>query len=109
MGRLTLLPTRVQSSRTQRLAQAVKVADDFYKSREWLDARAECIALHFGFCAHCERRPSRLFVDHIVELKDGGEPLAQSNLEPLCGSCHSLKTARARGDRMAAKAEPAGR
>ena len=109
MGRLTLLPTRVAAQRPSRIAQPVKVADEFYRSPEWRDARAECVARYFGFCSKCPRRPSRLFVDHIVELKDGGEPLAQSNLEPLCGSCHSLKTARVRGERMAAKAEPAAR
>ena len=103
MGRLSLLPTRLQPTRQQRTAQPVKVADSFYKSPQWLAAREESIALHFGFCAHCERRPSRLFVDHIVELKDGGEPLEQSNLEPLCGSCHSLKTAKARAQRMGAR------
>jgi 5-methylcytosine-specific restriction endonuclease McrA len=34
-----------------------------------------------------------MFVDHIVELKDGGAPLERSNLWLLCGACHSLKTA----------------
>jgi 5-methylcytosine-specific restriction endonuclease McrA len=107
MGRLTLLPTRLAPTRSERIAAPQqKVADPFYKSPEWLEARAECIARHFGFCVHCDRRPSRLFVDHIVELKDGGDPLSQSNLEPLCGSCHSVKTARARGERMAGMAGP---
>ena len=104
MGRLTNLPTRLQPSSARRVTIAPKVADSFYKSAEWRAAREESIARNFGFCAHCGERPRRLFVDHIVELKDGGEAIAQSNLEPLCGSCHTLKTAKARAARMAAKA-----
>jgi 5-methylcytosine-specific restriction enzyme A len=42
-----------------------------------------------------------MFVDHIVELKDGGAPLDRSNLWLLCGSCHSLKTAGERARRTA--------
>lgn len=50
------------------------------------------IALHAYRCAKCGCRPRILFVDHKVELRDGGAPLDQANLEPLCGSCHTTKT-----------------
>ncbi|XPS83916.1 HNH endonuclease domain protein [Desulfosarcina variabilis str. Montpellier] len=33
-------------------------------------------------------------VDHIVELKDGGAPLSEDNVQSLCRSCHQRKTAR---------------
>ena len=52
----------------------------------------------------CDEAGVRLFVDHIVELSDGGAPLEQSNLEPLCGSCHTAKTAKARAKRQATRA-----
>jgi 5-methylcytosine-specific restriction endonuclease McrA len=71
----------------------VKRADPFYNSSEWREARLLSIALHAYRCAHCGDRPGRLFVDHIVELRDGGDRLNQDNLEPLCGSCHMKKTA----------------
>jgi 5-methylcytosine-specific restriction endonuclease McrA len=31
-------------------------------------------------------------VDHIVGLRDGGEPFELTNLQTLCGSCHGKKT-----------------
>jgi 5-methylcytosine-specific restriction endonuclease McrA len=51
-------------------------------------------------CAQCGRRHTRLFVDHVTEIKDGGAPLDQANLRPLCGSCHSRKTAAERVQRV---------
>lgn len=31
-------------------------------------------------------------VDHIVAIEDGGDPWARTNLQGLCGPCHSRKT-----------------
>lgn len=31
-------------------------------------------------------------VDHIVPIKKGGAELDESNLQPLCHSCHNKKT-----------------
>ncbi len=45
-------------------------------------------------CEECGRSDTRLFADHIVELKDGGAAFDLANGKCLCGSCHSLKTAR---------------
>jgi hypothetical protein len=42
-----------------------------------------------------------MFVDHKTELRDGGAPLDRRNVWLLCGSCHSLKTARERARRTA--------
>lgn len=47
--------------------------------------------------------PSRLFADHIVERKDGGDPLDVRNGQCLCGMHHSLKTSDARARRMATR------
>lgn len=32
-------------------------------------------------------------VDHILPIRDGGDRLAYSNLQPLCVKCHARKTA----------------
>jgi len=42
-----------------------------------------------------------MFVDHIVELNDGGAPLERTNVWLLCPSHHSLKTAAERARRTA--------
>tara|TARA_R110000751_G_scaffold108446_6_gene205062 strand:+ start:2089 stop:2457 length:369 start_codon:yes stop_codon:yes gene_type:complete len=44
-------------------------------------------------CRHCQNAAATM-VDHIVPLKQGGERLALSNLQPLCHSCHAIKTAK---------------
>lgn len=44
-------------------------------------------------CRHCTNAAATM-VDHIVPLKQGGERLALSNLQPLCHSCHAIKTAK---------------
>jgi len=31
-------------------------------------------------------------VDHIIELKDGGAPLDERNVQALCRTCHGKKT-----------------
>lgn len=31
-------------------------------------------------------------VDHIIEIKDGGDPKDPNNLQSLCRSCHNRKT-----------------
>lgn len=46
------------------------------------------------------KAPSRLFADHIIERRDGGELLDLDNGQCLCGRHHTLKTARARAERM---------
>lgn len=42
-------------------------------------------------CRHCKRAPAT-DVDHIVPRAKGGTD-AMTNLQPLCKSCHSRKTA----------------
>ena len=46
-------------------------------------------------CAHCEKvglTTPMTTVDHVKELKDGGEPWDPDNLESLCDQCHKKKT-----------------
>lgn len=46
-------------------------------------------------CAECDRHalvtPGEV-VDHVKELKDGGNPWDVENLEVLCRACHAKKT-----------------
>ena len=58
-----------------------------------------CEAIKDG--KRCERRrPDRLFADHKIERRDGGDPLDPANGQCLCGSCHSKKTMAMRAARM---------
>ena len=44
-------------------------------------------------CRHCKNALATM-VDHITPLKQGGARLALNNLQPLCHSCHAIKTAK---------------
>ena len=68
---------------------------NFYKTPEWLHARKQQLNQH-PFCAEClkaGKRTRATMVDHIVPIKQGGERFAPSNLQSLCWSCHSRKSA----------------
>lgn len=92
---------KVRPLNTSRIKPAAKVADPIYSTAEYKAWRADVIAAAGGCCQRkgCGRRASRLFADHIVELKDGGAPFDRRNGEALCGSCHTAKTAQARAAR----------
>ncbi len=48
-------------------------------------------------CADCKEYasdPSGIHLDHIIPLSQGGPRLDVDNLQPLCPSCHSSKTAK---------------
>lgn len=84
---------------------APKVAAPIYSTPEYERWRAAVIKRANGRCqdAHCrkvDRRASRLFADHVVELKDGGAPFDVNNGLARCGSCHTRKTAAARAARQ---------
>lgn len=94
------LPNRVPTLQTTRAPLVEKEVDPFYSTSEWRDARELCKALHNYTCARCSTYGVRLVVDHKIEIKDGGAPLDQDNLEPLCYPCHGTKTGAARVARM---------
>ena len=53
-------------------------------------------------CAHCliqDRVTLAAEIDHVRPLADGGARLDPDNLQALCRSCHSLKTATDRANR----------
>jgi len=59
-----------------------------YDTQAWRYARKQVLSREPN-CRTCGREATH--VDHIVRLKDGGTHDV-ANLQPLCGSCHGLKT-----------------
>jgi 5-methylcytosine-specific restriction enzyme A len=58
---------------------------------EWIDNGIRC----------AKAAPKhRMFADHIEERQDGGAPYDPANGQCLCGSHHTIKTARARTARL---------
>lgn len=74
---------------------------DFYHTTAWATLRAAYRSDH-PLCEMClkENRVTEAdVVDHIVEIADGGEPLAWDNLQSLCHACHNRKTRQEREKR----------
>src|SRR5512139_3840746 len=102
MGLQTLRP-RVAMAKMSTATPPPKLSDSFYSSRVWMQLRDRVRREAGGRCQSpgCGRAEDRMYVDHRVELKDGGAPLDRKNVWLLCGSCHSLKTAAERTRRTA--------
>ena len=92
---------RLTTKAPLRLQPPPKQTDPHYTTKEHRDWSRSVIARAGGKCQACGRTGTRLFADHIVELKDGGAPFDLDNGQGLCGSCHSLKTNAARVERDA--------
>src|SRR5262245_26532387 len=80
-----------------------KRSDPHYSGAEHRRWRAVILERARGRCQDPEcknpSRGARLFADHIVELRDGGDPYDLANGMARCGSCHTRKTLRLRGER----------
>ena len=81
--------------------EPLKRADAFYVSKEWRALMGTILKQRGRACERCGRSGCRIFGDHIVELKDSGAKLDPKNVQLLCGSCHTAKTARAKAQRAA--------
>jgi 5-methylcytosine-specific restriction protein A len=81
----------------------LKMANGFYSSRQWIELRDQVRREAGGRCQApgCGRIETRMFVDHIQELQDGGAHLERSNAWLLCGSCHTRKSSAERARRTA--------
>jgi 5-methylcytosine-specific restriction protein A len=90
--RLKTLGPRLKPIDTRTVRPPPKITEDFYGSSEWKAVRAQVLQRDHYKCVKCGRREGRLFVDHIVERKDGGADLDTANLETLCASHHTEKT-----------------
>lgn len=65
-----------------------------YDSRRWKNLRVWIIACE-PLCRECKKHGRVTLaeeVDHIEPISFGGDPWDETNLQPLCGPCHSRKT-----------------
>jgi 5-methylcytosine-specific restriction endonuclease McrA len=90
--RLKTLGPRLKPIDTRTVRPPAKVVESFYSSAEW-KTTARAIRERDGYkCVKCGSRDGRLYVDHRVERKDGGQDYDHDNLETLCALCHGAKT-----------------
>ncbi len=101
--KLPTLKPRVAEISIRTAKPPPKVAEAFYSSAEWIALRDRVRREAGGRCQvpGCGRVGGRMIVDHIVELKDGGAPLARNNTRLTCFACHTSKTIAERAKRTA--------
>jgi 5-methylcytosine-specific restriction enzyme A len=87
-------PPRV-ATKPQRIATP-KVRAAIYGTPEYREWRLAVIASSGGHCQDPEcahpMRSTRLYCDHIRELRDAGAPFGVANGMVRCGACHTKKT-----------------
>lgn len=84
-------------AKEQKARQQKKKTEAFYGKSIWKKVRGRYARQH-PLCEDCEAKGLTVpmyCVDHIVEIKDGGAKLDQSNLRSLCRRCHAAKTEKA--------------
>lgn len=99
MAKLQSLPTRITTLDTRSAKPPPKTAEPFYLSPQWRSFIEGLKRKRGSKCEECGRTNTRIFGDHIIECKDGGAELAETNVKLLCGSCHTEKTNRERAKR----------
>src|SRR5262245_54195995 len=98
-------PVRPIDTRTTRLPS--RPLNPVYSTPEFQAWRARVVARAGGMCeavdhgSRCTKgKPEhRVYADHIVELRDGGQPFDINNGQCLCAMHHTLKTMQARYQR----------
>ena len=90
---------RIATADLRAVKLAPKVADDHYSTPGHKAWRAEVIKRAGYRCQVCGISGTRLYADHIVELRDGGAALDPANGQALCPSHHTSKTLAARAER----------
>ena len=66
-----------------------KERNKFYQTTTWRRLRKMFIERN-PLCVECEAVGQ--VVDHIVPIKQGGDPLAWDNLQTMCHRCHNIKS-----------------
>jgi tRNA(His) 5'-end guanylyltransferase len=112
VSKLPIFKSRLATFDTRRIAPPAKHVDPYYNTPEHKAWRRTVMILAGWQCQWVEdgkrcqasaRRGDRMFADHVEERSDGGTNDGQGMC--LCGSHHSLKTARARGERARSSIE----
>ena len=101
MPYLSRTPKKSWEHRPDKQHKAVFSRDaSFYHTTEWRKCRKAYIDAHpLCECKSCSRRMVPLpaqHVDHIIPIKDGGDPLSWDNLQALNARCHNKKSAKER-------------
>ena len=65
----------------------------WWEEKEFVKLRQECLKRNQNKCVTCGRSDKDLYCDHIIPFRICKEHKL-SNLQMLCGSCHSKKTVR---------------
>ena len=68
-------------------------------SRAYRARRLEVLARDQWTCFYCMQPATT--VDHVIPIKDGGDPLAYDNLVSCCSTCNSRKGSRSQGSFLA--------
>ena len=80
-----------------------RAGESVYRTERWKQLSASMRKT--GVCAVCgaTQKQRRLYLDHVREIKDGGDPFSPSNLQILCARHHVIKTRTAAAERGAAE------
>lgn len=92
---------QADANKTYDKYQRDKELKRYYNSQPWEQLRKQKLARD-PFCEECKKSGTLIkatMVDHIHEIKDGGDRQDIDNLQSLCWSCHSRKTMRERNRR----------
>jgi 5-methylcytosine-specific restriction enzyme A len=85
--------------------------DPFYSNIRWQKFRNWYLSAH-PLCEHCGqegRVTEATVVDHVVEIKDGGERFNDANSQALCRTCHARKTRATKNRRKSNRLDRIGR
>jgi 5-methylcytosine-specific restriction enzyme A len=110
MPKLRTLGPLVRTLDTRTTKLPPRRIDPIYNSPEFQVWRARVIARAGGQCeaidngCRCSKaKPEhKVYADHIIELRDGGQPFDINNGQCLCAAHHTLKTMKARYRRHSA-------
>jgi 5-methylcytosine-specific restriction protein A len=109
MAKLRTIAPLVRTLDTHTTRLPPRQTDPIYNTPEFQAWRAQVVARADGRCEaidpyghRCSRTwpEHRMYADHIVELRDGGQPFDLNNGQCLCASHHEIKTIAARARRL---------
>src|SRR5262245_36025812 len=108
---MRMLQPAVRTLDTRTIKRPSKVLDPFYNTPAFAIFRAQVINRAGRRCEHVDKQgrrctkgwpQRRVYADHIIELRDAGNPFDPNNGQCLCASHHESKTCLARQHRNSA-------